>query len=98
MVLRVCLTALADPTHVDDAFQAVFVILFRQGAAIRSRDSVASWLHGVARRVLARANVDAARRRKHERNAAEGAPMTTSGPAKEHASCEGDSPCGFLGE
>lgn len=71
MVLRVCLATLSDSTDVDDAFQAVFVILLRQSAAIRSRDSVASWLHGVALRVSARANVDAARRRKHERKAAE---------------------------
>jgi RNA polymerase sigma factor (sigma-70 family) len=81
MVLRVCLATLADPTDVDDAFQAVFVILLRQGAAIRSRDSVASWLHGVALRVSARAKVDAARRRKHERDAAERRPMTAAEPA-----------------
>jgi RNA polymerase sigma factor (sigma-70 family) len=78
MVLRVCLATLADPTDVDDAFQAVFVILFRQGAAIRSRDSVASWLHGVALRVSARTKVEAARRRKHERKAAEGMSMTST--------------------
>jgi polysaccharide biosynthesis/export protein len=81
MVFRVCLATLADPTDVDDAFQAVFVILFGRGAAIRSRDSVASWLHGVALRVSARANVDAARRRKHERKAAGRSSMTTTEPA-----------------
>jgi RNA polymerase sigma factor (sigma-70 family) len=81
MVLRVCLATLTDPTDVDDAFQAVFVILFRQGAAIQSRDSVASWLHGVALRVSARAKVDAARRRKHERKAAEREAMTATQPA-----------------
>ena len=80
MVLRVCLATLADPTDVDDAFQAVFAILFRKGAAIRSRDSVASWLHGVALRVSARANVDAARRRKHERKASVRTSMTTTEP------------------
>ncbi len=83
MVLRVCLATLADPTDVDDAFQAVFAILFRQGAAIRSRDSVASWLHGVALRVSARANVDAALRRKHERKAAEHTSMTAAEPGDE---------------
>ncbi len=81
MVLRVCLATLADPADVDDAFQAVFAILFRQGAAIRSRASVASWLHGVALRVAARANVDAARRRKHERKAAWRTSMTATEPA-----------------
>lgn len=81
MVLRVCLATLADPTDVDDAFQAVFLILFRQGAAIRSRNSLASWLHGVALRVSARAKVDAARRRKHEQKAAERGSMTAPEPA-----------------
>jgi len=65
MVLRVCHATLADPVEADDAFQVVFLILVREAATIRSRDSVASWLHGVACRVSARAKVDAARRRKH---------------------------------
>lgn len=76
MVLRVCLATLADPDVVADAFQAVFLVLVRRAGAIRSRDSVASWLHGVARRVSARANGDAARRRKHERRAAQLTPET----------------------
>ncbi len=78
MVLRVCRARLADPNAAADAFQAVFLILVQRAGAIRSRESIASWLHGVASRVSARARVDAARRLKHEQLAAERAPKTAS--------------------
>ena len=45
----------------EDAFQATFLILARKAGSIRKRDSVASWLFGVARRVAVRA--DAQRKR-----------------------------------
>lgn len=77
MVLRLCRSTLGDPHEAEDAFQAVFLILVRQAAAIRSHASVASWLFGVASRVSARARVDAGRRRRHEREAAEGRATTT---------------------
>jgi RNA polymerase sigma factor (sigma-70 family) len=79
MVLRVCRAALADPDEADDAFQAVFLILVRRAASIRSRGSLASWLFGVASRVSARARVDAGRRRRHEREA--GARRPAAAPA-----------------
>jgi RNA polymerase sigma factor (sigma-70 family) len=78
MVLRVCRAALADPNEADDAFQAVFLVLVRKAAAIRSRASVASWLFGVASRVSARAKVDAARRCKHEQQVAQRSPVTAA--------------------
>ncbi len=56
MVLRVCRAALDEPAEVDDAFQAVFLVLVRRAASIRSRASIASWLFGVANRVSARAS------------------------------------------
>jgi polysaccharide biosynthesis/export protein len=63
MVLRVCRGALKDWNDAEDAFQATFIILARRCGSIRRRDSVESWLFGVACRVAARARVEAARRR-----------------------------------
>jgi RNA polymerase sigma factor (sigma-70 family) len=70
MVLRVCRNTLKDWNDAEDAFQATFVILARRCGSIRRRDSVQSWLFGVACRVAARARVAAARRRAVERRGA----------------------------
>ncbi len=68
MVLRVCLEVLGNDHDAHDAFQATFVVLARRAASINRRDSLASWLYGVARRVSARERSASARRRRHERN------------------------------
>ncbi len=65
MVLRVCRGVLGDPHEADDAFQATFLVLFRQAGAIRNCESVGPWLHGVAHRVALCARSAAARRRAH---------------------------------
>ena len=70
MVLGVCRRILDDPHDVDDAFQATFLVLVRKAHAIRDRDLVAPWLHGVALKVARRARHDSARRAARERVAA----------------------------
>jgi RNA polymerase sigma-70 factor (ECF subfamily) len=67
MVLAVCRRVLSDPHDAHDAFQATFLILVRKATTVRKRESIADWLHGVARRVSAHAWADSARRRAIER-------------------------------
>ncbi len=68
MVQRICHDVLGDHHDAQDAFQATFLILARSARSIRQRDSVASWLCGVAPRVAAGARSASIRRRQHERN------------------------------
>ena len=66
MVQRVCRQVLGDEHDAKDATQAVFLILARKAGSIRAKDSVAPWLHGVARRVARKAGPR--RRPTHERS------------------------------
>ncbi len=70
MVQRVCQQVTGDPEDASDAFQATFLVLARSAASVRRTDRLGSWLHGVARRIAARARADAARRVRYERRAA----------------------------
>ena len=71
MVLRVCRDVVGNPHDAEDACQAVFLVLARKAGSVRSRESAAGWLFGVARKVSSRARLDEARRREHERRKAE---------------------------
>ena len=71
MVLRVCRQILGDAHDAEDAFQATFLVLARRAGSVRKRESVASWLYGIAHRVARRSQADAARRRE-QRTAAGG--------------------------
>ena len=71
MVLRICRDVLADLHEAEDASQATFIVLACKAGSIRKRDSIASWLFGVASRVAAQAKSRGARRRRHEARVAE---------------------------
>lgn len=71
MVLRLCRRWLGDPHDAQDAFQATFLVLVKRARSIRDRNSVASWLFGVACRVASRAKRDRVRRAAKERRSAE---------------------------
>jgi RNA polymerase sigma factor (sigma-70 family) len=66
MVERICRQVLDDPSDVDDAFQATFLVLFRRAASVRAEGSLGPWLCGVARRIALRARSDRARRADRE--------------------------------
>jgi polysaccharide export outer membrane protein len=66
MVLRVCRRVLTDAHDAQDAFQATFLVLIRKASSVRRRDSLASWLHGIALRAAAGVRTAEARRRFHE--------------------------------
>ena len=78
MVLRVCRAILRDEHEAHDAFQATFLVLVRRARSLWVRDSLGPWLHQVAYRVAHGARTAAARRRRHERKAAELGPRLPS--------------------
>jgi RNA polymerase sigma factor (sigma-70 family) len=63
MVLGLCRRAAGDVHTAQDAFQATFLALARQAAAIRRPGAVAAWLHGTARRIALKARAAAGRHR-----------------------------------
>ncbi len=69
MVLSVCRRSLANEQDREDVFQATFLLLVRKAGSIRRRESVGSWLHGVAHRLAVRCRLQEDRRRAHERQA-----------------------------
>jgi RNA polymerase sigma factor (sigma-70 family) len=73
MVERVCHQVLDDPGDIHDAWQATFLVLARKAQAIRKRESIAGWLHGVALRVARRRRATTIRRLIRDRRTNEAA-------------------------
>jgi RNA polymerase sigma factor (sigma-70 family) len=61
VVLGVCRRILQDEHLAEDAFQATFLVLARKAATICKRQSVGSWLHGVALRLARKVKAGIAR-------------------------------------
>jgi RNA polymerase sigma factor (sigma-70 family) len=69
LVLAVARRILPSNEDAEDVFQATFLLLARRAKAIRRQESLACWLHGVARRLAVRARLQARRRVAEERRA-----------------------------
>src|SRR4051812_39138896 len=79
MLLGLCRRLLGDDHLADDVLQATFLVLARKPRSIRRRDSLASWLHGVAPRLARQARLAEAARTRRERQAARERAGTTTG-------------------
>jgi RNA polymerase sigma factor (sigma-70 family) len=70
MVLGVCLRVLSNAHDVEDAFQAVFLVLIRKGPSLLPRQTLGNWLYGVAYHTALKARAARGKRRAKERQAA----------------------------
>jgi RNA polymerase sigma factor (sigma-70 family) len=84
MVLGVCRRLLPSLHDAEDAFQATFLVLVRKATTITPRDSVGSWLYGVAYRAAQKIRVAAARRRSKEVQVSQMPELTTVGEGLWH--------------
>jgi RNA polymerase sigma factor (sigma-70 family) len=66
MVYRVCRGVLRNSADAEDAAQATFLVLAQKASSVRKRDSLPSWLHGVALRTARKLRAANARRQARE--------------------------------
>ncbi len=69
LVFAVCRSVLRQEQDAEDAFQAVFLVLARMASSISKRDSLGSWLYGVALRTALKARQAMNTRRRKEQRA-----------------------------
>jgi RNA polymerase sigma factor (sigma-70 family) len=69
VVWSVCRRLLGHQQDAEDAFQATYLVLARNAAALRSGDAVGSWLYRVAYRVASKAGAAMVKRRAREKEA-----------------------------
>src|SRR5947199_5169995 len=80
-VLAACRQVLRQESDVEDAFQATFLVLFKNAASIRKGCSVRSWLFGVAHRVAVNARCRRAKLETRGRTNTEPPPPAGESPA-----------------
>lgn len=66
MALGICRRVLGRGPDADDACQATFLVLLRKAGAVRNRESLACFLHGVAHRVATNLRRERDRRKRRE--------------------------------
>jgi RNA polymerase sigma factor (sigma-70 family) len=81
LVLGVCRRILHHHQDAEDAFQATFLVLAQKAASIRNGGAVGGWLFEVAYHTALAARSRASRRRTHERQAGEMAPVEPTAEA-----------------
>lgn len=82
MVRGVCMRVLVNSTDCDDAFQATFFVLASKAKNQVWQDSIAGWLHQVARRVSLKLRADLARRKQLETHSVEIRPHADADPTQ----------------
>src|SRR5262245_7997643 len=70
LVWSVCRRVLPNTQDAEDAFQATFLVLARKAGSIRRRETIPSWLYGVAYRTANKTRSQRSQRQAHERQVA----------------------------